>query len=593
MFGLPALVDHATDELTGDDFATHMRENPVTAVLFYAPWCFYSQQMMPTWDLAAQKLQIHDPPVKLVKIDVQRYSAVGREHGINAFPTMKLFIDGKEFEYDASQGRQWQSIVKWVNKHTDRDHVLKDENDAEAFLHDNDLNVVGLFPDDYDSSFFVKSTRHYEDIMFAEARGSNISAKIAGHISKHASLVCETVLVGKSSENKHTVELPRDGMHCADHPRNPQRPEWTDKFEILVDGKSVNVRRVDSPAGWLQNMQLKCCDQEVKDPEGKYMVPVPGIAMFMPHDERFAVYDGALPSGGGDHANLHELDRWLQARRTPMVMQLNEDTVESIFASDPEKTPTLFLVTKAKEEGLVSVLREAAKSLRGRVKICTSGAQSQLERRLMEVVGADEDQLPLLALVEGGHAGPREHLNAKKYRLKVDGVEAQQIVDFITDFEAGKLKPWLKSESEPSPEDNMGPVGVLVGSTFVDVVHDDQTDVLVDFYAPWCGHCRKFEPIYKDLAKRLQHVKSIKITKIDSTRNEVDELRISAFPTLVLFPAGKTEKDKIMYQGNRQVEDMVRWLHGHCHNKFDDTPPKTVAPVNEESGLLDPSEEDL
>eukprot|EP00434_Breviolum_minutum_P015895 symbB.v1.2.014009.t1/scaffold1012.1/size144332/2 len=38
------LGQHAVDELTDKSFAQHMKENSVTAILFYAPWCFYSQQ---------------------------------------------------------------------------------------------------------------------------------------------------------------------------------------------------------------------------------------------------------------------------------------------------------------------------------------------------------------------------------------------------------------------------------------------------------------------------------------------------------------------------------------------------------------------
>merc|ERR1719158_1685769 len=59
----PTSKQHATDELNADTFDDYMKANPVTAVLFYAPWCFYSQQVMPAWDLAGQKLKIHDRPV--------------------------------------------------------------------------------------------------------------------------------------------------------------------------------------------------------------------------------------------------------------------------------------------------------------------------------------------------------------------------------------------------------------------------------------------------------------------------------------------------------------------------------------------------
>merc|ERR1711920_315055 len=146
----------------------------------------------------------------------------------------------------------------------------------------------------------------------------------------------------------------------------------------------------------------------------------------------------------------------------------------------------------------------------------------------------------------------------------------------------------LRSEPEPSKEELQNEiVGVLVGSTFTDAAQDESKDVLVDFYAPWCGHCRKFEPLYKQLAKKLKHVKSLRITKIDATRNEIEGMQIMAFPTVVLFPAGKKPKDKIQYQGSRNPDDINRWLQQHCTIKFDETPPPEPVEADPvETGLL-------
>ena len=60
---------------------------------------------------------------------------------------------------------------------------------------------------------------------------------------------------------------------------------------------------------------------------------------------------------------------------------------------------------------------------------------------------------------------------------------------FVTSFFNGELKATLKSE-KPSPEDLTGNVKVLKGESFADVVLNNNKDVLVEFYAPWCGHCK-------------------------------------------------------------------------------------------------------
>ena len=59
---------------------------------------------------------------------------------------------------------------------------------------------------------------------------------------------------------------------------------------------------------------------------------------------------------------------------------------------------------------------------------------------------------------------------------------------FVDDFLAGKIDPSVKSD--PIPEKNDGPVTIIVAHNFNDVVINNEKDVLVEYYAPWCGHCK-------------------------------------------------------------------------------------------------------
>lgn len=140
----------------------------------------------------------------------------------------------------------------------------------------------------------------------------------------------------------------------------------------------------------------------------------------------------------------------------------------------------------------------------------------------------------------------------------------EAVTAFMNDVKAGKIEEHFKSDDIPASNDE--PVKIVVAKEFDKYVKDTSKDVLVMFYAPWCGHCKKLKPIWDDLAKEMATInKDITIAKIDSTNNEVDGITIKSYPTIKYFPTHS--KKGIDYKGGRTLEDFKKYLQENASTK--------------------------
>ncbi|XP_020288215.1 protein disulfide-isomerase A3 [Pseudomyrmex gracilis] len=136
---------------------------------------------------------------------------------------------------------------------------------------------------------------------------------------------------------------------------------------------------------------------------------------------------------------------------------------------------------------------------------------------------------------------------------------------FLKDLQAGTLEPYLKSE--PIPESNTGNVKVAVAKNFDEVVINNGKDTLIEFYAPWCGHCKKLAPVYDELGEKLAD-EDVDIVKMDATANDVPApYEVRGFPTLYWAP--KDAKDNpVKYEGGRELEDFIKYIAKHATNQL-------------------------
>merc|ERR1712159_706509 len=135
------------------------------------------------------------------------------------------------------------------------------------------------------------------------------------------------------------------------------------------------------------------------------------------------------------------------------------------------------------------------------------------------------------------------------------GLDQETMDSFVRDYLDGKLKAHLNSDEIPEDWDK-DPVKVIVGKNFKEVVLDSDKDVMVEFYAPWCGHCKKLAPIWDKLGEHYKDNEKVIIAKMDSTTNEVEQVNIRSFPTLKYFSKGEI----IDYTGGRTFDDFKKYI---------------------------------
>ncbi|EGG05348.1 uncharacterized protein MELLADRAFT_116816 [Melampsora larici-populina 98AG31] len=147
-------------------------------------------------------------------------------------------------------------------------------------------------------------------------------------------------------------------------------------------------------------------------------------------------------------------------------------------------------------------------------------------------------------------------------------VDLATVSQFTKDFVAGKLVPSLKSAPAPKKQ---GPGShILVTDEYDSTVYgnDNKKDVFVEFYAPWCGHCKKLAPTWDNLAHSFKGSKNMLIAKMDATENDVPPstgIKIEGFPTLMFKKAGS--KEYITFEGERNLDGLIEFVEKHTEHK--------------------------
>ncbi|CAN1859838.1 Probable protein disulfide-isomerase A6 [Linum perenne] len=151
---------------------------------------------------------------------------------------------------------------------------------------------------------------------------------------------------------------------------------------------------------------------------------------------------------------------------------------------------------------------------------------------------------------------PKGSLEPKMY----DGERTAEALSEFVNTEAGTN---VKIATLPSK------VVVLTQETFDQVVLDHTKDVMVEFYAPWCGHCKDLAPTYEKVAIAFKLEEDVVIANLDAEKytDLAERYGVTGFPTLKFF--SKSNKAGEAYGGGRDLDNFVSFINDRCGTSRD------------------------
>lgn len=279
-------------------------------------------------------------------------------------------------------------------------------------------------------------------------------------------------------------------------------------------------------------------------------VSAPALVVYRSFDEPEVKYPGKFEADA--------IKTFLSTESMALVDEVGPDNFMSYAEAG---IPLAYYFTEPEDknrESAVDSLKTLAKEYRGKLNFVWIDAVKFVNHA--KGLNLKGDEWPAFAIqdIQGNTKYPLDTLG--KDPLKSIG-------SFVKDFVAGSIKPSIKSEPVLKVQD--GPVHVLAADEFDTIVFDDKKDVLLELYAPWCGHCKNLAPTYDLLGKKYAAEKSkIVIAKMDATTNDVPPsagFQVQSFPTIKFKPAGS--KTFIDFEGDRSLESFIDFIGLNAKNK--------------------------
>ena len=570
--------EEAVITLTPDNFTTVVNDKDLMLVEFYAPWCGHCKQLAPEYEAAAVTLKQHTPAIPLAKVDASTHQSLGSQFNVEGFPTLKVFRKGTAYEYEGP--RKADGIVEYMKKQASSDWkppvdqvvVLTSDNFTDTVTN-TDLILVEFYapwcghckrlaPEYSKAANILKETG--SNIILAK-----VDATVENDLAKQYDVTGYPTMKifrrGRAAEYKgpRTMRGIVEHMMMQSRPASEELSSMREVNQLLKGGRAFAVGFFESQASPLFELFLDVANAGREEPLDFFHsfstaladlsnVKMEQIVVLLPRADH-SKYESFLKpyEGSTEDKTPDDILAELLKLARPLVGFRTKETGPKLYKVFPLLTAYISLDD---EEDPLDYWKQKLAPIASKyqdITFCLAD-ENDVKEELEALQLNDKGDNILIGLWA---------TRTERYTLRFDDeFSTEELIEFLDNYKAGNLKPVIRSQTAPRKND--GPVKVVVGSTFNDIVFDPKKDVLVEFYAPWCGHCKKLEPKYKKLAKKFKNNKNLVIAKFDASNNDAPpQFEYSGFPTIFFVPAGAEKDSKpILYEGAREVKDMAEYL---------------------------------
>lgn len=100
----------------------------------------------------------------------------------------------------------------------------------------------------------------------------------------------------------------------------------------------------------------------------------------------------------------------------------------------------------------------------------------------------------------------------------------------------------------------------ITNENFSQEIQQSQLPVMVDFWAPWCGYCRRIEPAVDQIAQDFDGKAVVAKLNIDDTPEFAQRFGVETIPTLILFKDGQPVQS---FVGPDSKASIAQWLESN------------------------------